>query len=130
MILYELALRGAPSDAQSIRHVCSGSIARNATPKTLMEKFTTMERYGLRVCGKSSNARGPKAADKLNLSHHSLLQKDASFRDAESLVQHLSGGASGAAIRKIFVRRGILASAKRNASDPSGRRRRQSGKRR
>jgi len=74
-----------------------------------MEKFTTMEKYGLRVCGKSSNARGPKAADKLNLSHHSLLQKDASFRDAaDSLVQadqQLNGGASGAAIWKIFVRR-------------------------
>jgi hypothetical protein len=79
-------------------------------------------------------AMGRKAADKLILSHHFLLQRDASFKDAaESLIQadqQLNGGANGAAIHKIFVRRGILGSAKRNGSDRSGRRRRQSGKRR
>lgn len=65
-------------------------------------------------------AMGRKAADKLILSHHFLLQKDASFQDAaEALIQadqQLNGGKNGSAIRGIFVRRGILGSAKRNGA--------------
>ena len=79
-------------------------------------------------------AMGRKAADKLILSHHFLLQRDASFKDgAESLIQadqQLNGGANGVAIRKIFVRRGILGSAKANGSGPSRRSKRQNGRRR
>ena len=78
-------------------------------------------------------AMGRKAADKLILSHHFLLQRDASFKDAaESLIQadkQLNNGANGAAIRDILVRRGVLGAATRNGSAPS-RRKRQSEKRR
>ena len=60
---------------------------------------------------------GGKEADRLILSHHFLLSRDASFEDgAEALVQadkQLHKGAHEGAIRDIFVRRGILPSAKR-----------------
>jgi Zn-dependent metalloprotease len=55
---------------------------------------------------------GRKAADKLILSHHFLIQKDAGFQDAaQALIQadeQLNEGRNRAAIRKIFVQRGIL----------------------
>jgi Zn-dependent metalloprotease len=77
---------------------------------------------------------GRKAADKLILSHHFLLQRDASFKDAaEALIQadqQLNSGANGTAIRDIFVRRGILGAAKRNGSAPPRRRKRRNRKRR
>jgi Zn-dependent metalloprotease len=79
-------------------------------------------------------AMGRKAADKLILSHHFLLQRDASFKDAaESLIQadqQLNGGANEAVIRNIFVRRGILGSVKHKSttSKPSRRRKRPNGK--
>jgi hypothetical protein len=79
-------------------------------------------------------AMGRKAADKLILSHHFLLQKDASFQDgAEALIQadqQLNGGNNGAALRAIFVQRGILGSAKRagKRGAPSRRRKRAPGK--
>jgi Zn-dependent metalloprotease len=73
-------------------------------------------------------AMGRKAADKLILSHHFLLQRDASFKDAaEALMQadqQLNSGANGTAIRGIFVQRGILGAAKQNGSAPSHRKRR------
>jgi len=60
---------------------------------------------------------GRKLADKLILSHHFLIQKDAGFQDAaQALIQadeQLNNGTNRAAIRKIFTERGILASAKR-----------------
>jgi Zn-dependent metalloprotease len=79
------------------------------------------------------HAMGRKAADKLILSHHFLLQKDASFEDAaEALIQadqQLNGGANGAAIRDVFIRRGILGSARRKSiASPSRRRKRPNGK--
>src|SRR5581483_5556499 len=70
---------------------------------------------------------GGKEADKLILSHHFLLARDASFEDgAEALIQadkQLHNGAHEAAIRDIFVRRGILPSAKRKKTsyDPFAR---------
>jgi len=77
-------------------------------------------------------AMGRKAADKLILSHHFLLQKNASFQDAaEALIQadqQLNGGKNGATIRGIFVRRGILGSAKRKNAAPSRRRKHANGK--
>jgi len=79
-------------------------------------------------------AMGRKAADKLILSHHFLLQRDASFKDAaESLIQadqQLNGGANEAVIRNIFVRRGIMGSVKHKntAAKPSRRRKRPNGK--
>jgi len=78
-------------------------------------------------------AMGRKAADKLILSHHFLLQKDASFQDAaEALIQadqQLNAGKNGAAIRAIFVKRGILGSAKRAGKrTPAARRRKRAGK--
>ena len=73
-----------------------------------------------------------KAADKLILSHHFLLQKNSSFKDAaEALIQadqQLNAGKNGATIRGIFVRRGILGSAKRKSAVPSRPRKRTKGK--
>jgi Zn-dependent metalloprotease len=78
------------------------------------------------------DAMGRKPADKLILSHHFLIQKDASFKDAaEALIQadqQLNGGKNGATIRGIFVRRGILGSAKRKSAVPSRRRKHANGK--
>lgn len=60
---------------------------------------------------------GRKAADKLILSHHFLIQKDAGFQDAaQALIQadqQLNDGRNRAAIQKLFVQRGILGRAKR-----------------
>jgi Zn-dependent metalloprotease len=59
---------------------------------------------------------GGKPADKLVLSHHFLIQRDVSFKDAvQALIladRQLNGGANEAAIREIFIQRGILKSAK------------------
>ncbi|HET7872294.1 MAG TPA: M36 family metallopeptidase, partial [Terriglobales bacterium] len=65
-------------------------------------------------------AMGRTPADKLILSHHFLLQRDASFEDAAHALlqadQRLSGGTHKAVISDIFVRRGILPSAKRKST--------------
>jgi hypothetical protein len=60
---------------------------------------------------------GRERADKLVLAHHFLIRRDIGFEGAaEALIladHQLNGGANEAAIREIFVRRGILPSAKR-----------------
>ena len=70
---------------------------------------------------------GRKAADKLILSHHFLIQKDAGFQDAaQALIQadeQLNDGRNRAAIRKIFVKRGILGGTKRKSGAARKRRR-------
>jgi Zn-dependent metalloprotease len=59
---------------------------------------------------------GGERADKLVLAHHFLIPRDATFADAaQALVladRQMNGGANEAAIRDIFVRRGILPSSK------------------
>jgi Zn-dependent metalloprotease len=59
---------------------------------------------------------GRHPADKLILSHHFLIARNAHFEDAALALimadQQLNAGANEAAIRDIFTRRGILASAK------------------
>lgn len=55
---------------------------------------------------------GRKTTDKLVIAHHFLLSRFAGFKDgALGLItadKQLHGGANEAAIRKVFVRRGIL----------------------
>ena len=59
---------------------------------------------------------GRHRADKLILSHHFLVARDAKFEDAALALimadKQLNAGANEAAIRGIFTRRGILGSAK------------------
>jgi hypothetical protein len=59
---------------------------------------------------------GRHPADKLILSHHFLVARNASFEDAALALimadKQLNAGTNEAAIRAIFTRRGILASAK------------------
>ena len=63
---------------------------------------------------------GRKAADKLILSHHFLIQKDAGFQDAaQALIQaddQLNNRRNRAALRKIFLKRGILDPTKRKSA--------------
>jgi hypothetical protein len=69
---------------------------------------------------KIREALGRERADKLVLTHHFLIRRDASFAEAaEALIladRELNGGANEAAIRNIFVSRGILQSPKRKKS--------------
>lgn len=63
---------------------------------------------------------GRKAADKLILSHHFLIQKDAGFQDAaQALIQaddQLNNRRNRTALRKIFLKRGILDPTKRKSA--------------
>ncbi len=62
-------------------------------------------------------ALGREATDRLVIAHHFLMGREASFEDAAfallTVDQQLNEGRGQAAIRDVFVRRGILPNAKR-----------------
>jgi Zn-dependent metalloprotease len=122
----------SPDDPPCLRRLDSGK----RYPKDIVNEVHADGEIWSACLWQIRQALGRKPADKLILSHHFLLQKDASFQDAaEALLQadqRLNAGSHQAAIRDIFVRRGILASAKRKSTgfDPFRRSNRPNGKRR
>lgn len=62
-------------------------------------------------------ALGRKTTEKLVIAHHFLLTRDSGFEDAANALlladRNLNQGVNEAAIRAVFVRRGILPNAKR-----------------
>lgn len=122
----------SPDDPPCLRRLDSGK----RYPKDIVNEVHADGEIWSACLWQIRQVMGRKPADKLVLSHHFLLQKDASFVDAaEALIQadqQLNGGAHQAAIRDIFVRRGILPSAKRKSTgfDPFRRSNRPNGKHR